>query len=165
MTTAPNALATSALLTAFAPRVALIRHAAPASWGATARQDLARKLRALGTTITELSDARELLGFLRLSEASDWDREHAAENVEAPAMIFALAEVRRERAELLAGMKSVDWKARRQAHKLLDLQGERDLRLGELQALYRQAVICELAALGAPVEALVEAEYLAGVAL
>jgi|GEM_PF-5692888 len=147
MTTShPNALQSSSLATAFGPRVPLARHAAPASWGATARQDLARALRKLDTTITELSDARELLGFDRLSEGSDWDRAHCLENLESPELQAALATVRERRAWLLESLKSsVDWKARRQAHKILGLQGERDLRLGELTALYAQARICELA--------------------
>lgn len=139
-------MTTPAPLTVAVPTVTLVRHAAPSGWTATQRRDLASELRALGTTITELSDARELLGFDRLSEGSDWDREHAVENLESPELQEALAEVRRQRADLLQALaETVDWKARRRAHKLLNIKGETDRRLGELQALYAQARICELA--------------------
>jgi hypothetical protein len=149
-----------ALAATFAPRI--VRRSAPASWGATARGELARQLRKVGVTLTELSDARELLGHARLSEGSDWDREHALENLECPAMIFALAEVHAERATLLASLKAIPTSARRAAHDATGLRGERDLRLPELRALHAAAVLAELGALGAPAEALVEAEYLAG---
>jgi hypothetical protein len=122
------------------PKIA--RHAAPADWTKTHRETLARQLAERGTTIGELSDARELCGHERLSDASPADRAAAVQNLDAPEIQRALVTVRTCRAWLLEQLASCPKKAIADAKVLLDLRTRRgalkatgDLRLGELSAL------------------------------
>jgi hypothetical protein len=141
-------------VTAPIPVVPLQRHAAPSTWTPGQRRDLADRLKRLGTTILDLSDARELLGFPRLSEASPADRAQAHHNLESPELQAALATVRDRRAYLLETLSGRDPKAVRQARSLLDLRRSTpDLRLGELEALLDQTRIVELIAEGESLEA------------
>jgi hypothetical protein len=129
---------------ALIPVVPMTRHAAPASWTASQRAELAERLAKVGTTITELSDARERLGFPRLSESSDWDREHAHENLESPEVQAVLVQIRLEHILLVQAIGARPQAAVRAARKLLGLRAGWNLRLGELEALLNQTRVVEL---------------------
>jgi hypothetical protein len=140
-------LMTTSSPAALIPVVPLTRHAAPADWTRAERTALARKLGKLGVGMTELSDARELLGFPRLSDASREDRAVAVQNLEAPELQRALVRVRTLRAELLEDLKAADRALVRQARELLELdRSPSEMRLGELSALCSQVRILEILA-------------------
>ena len=129
------------------PLVAIERRASCASrWSAAQRGQLAAKLAALGTTITELSDARERLGLERLSDATPAQRAAAHHLLSGARGRAALAAVRAERADLLLGLAQTDRLDVQHARALLNVRGSlAELRLGELRAFYSQAQICRLA--------------------
>jgi hypothetical protein len=116
-----------------APKIA--RHAAPSTWTKAQRAELEKRLAAVGTTITELSDARELMGFPRLSDSSDWDRANCHLNVGSPECQTALAQVRSCRAWLDEQLTKLPAEKVRRARYLLEIDRKRSLRLGELSAL------------------------------
>lgn len=119
-----------------AARPSLVRHAAPADWTRAQRGDLERQLSALGTSITELSDARELMGKPRLSSATPAERAMAAREVETPEVQTALARARACRTWLLEQLSELDSEIVRAARRDLGLRANRALRLGELSALF-----------------------------
>jgi hypothetical protein len=123
------------------PLVALAHHEAPSSWTAGERRELSAELAARGTTITELSDLRELLGLPRLSEVDSWEREEAPEILDTERGQAALARVRHLRALLLEDLEATSGRVVRIARELLDLGPPARLRLGELSALWAQARI------------------------
>jgi hypothetical protein len=122
--------------------VTIAHHAAPDSWTPAQRSTLERQLAPHGVSIRDLSDARELCGFERLSDASPADRAVAVQNLESPEIQTALVTVRTGRAWLLAQLAEVPKPAIAAAKDALDLRtrrgalkGTADLRLGELSAL------------------------------
>jgi hypothetical protein len=123
------------------PIVEIDRHAAPSSWTQGERRDLSAELAARGTTITELSDLRELLGLPRLSEVDAWEREEAPGVLDTERGQAALTRVRHLRALLLEDLEATSGRAVRVARELLDLGPPARLRLGELSALWAQARI------------------------
>jgi hypothetical protein len=122
--------------------IALPQHSAPIEWTPAQRNALEAALQARGCTITLLSDARELLGFDRLSDASPADRASALDNLECPAVQTALVQARTCRAWLVEQLKEVPKRTVQDAKATLGLRtrrgalkGTADLRLGELAAL------------------------------
>lgn len=138
-------VATTALVSV--PLVAFERRASCSGrWPTAQRAALAQRLAALGTTITELSDARERLGLERLSDATPAQRAAAHHLLSGARGRAALAAVRAERADLLLGLAQTDRLDVQHARALLNVRGSlAELRLGELRAFYSQAQICRLA--------------------
>jgi hypothetical protein len=124
--------------------VPLVKHSAPSTWTPVQRAELADRLsKAGGVTITECSDVREAMGHARLSEASDWDREHAHENLESPEFQALLVQLRAEHILLVREIGSRPAKAVREARQLLGLRSGWALRIAELRALLQQTRIVE----------------------
>lgn len=152
-----------------ATRPVLPKHAAPADWSPRQREALARDLAERGTTIGELSDARELCGHPRLSDASSEDRAAAVQNLDAPEIQRALVTVRTCRAWLLEQLAEVPRRTLQDAKVTLGLRTRRgalkataDLRLGELAALVGVATEPGPRVYPAPVPVWTKAELFAG---
>jgi hypothetical protein len=131
---------------ALTPVVTFERHSAPSSWTPARRAELAARLAKVGLTITETSDARERLGFPRLSDASDWDRANCHLHAESPEFQAVLADIRREHLELVGEIGRADRKVAAKARNLLGFRAGWNLRIGELEALARQVRILEILA-------------------
>jgi hypothetical protein len=127
-----------------APVVRLVRHRA-INWPVAERIAMARKLEALGSSITELSDARERLCLCRLSVATREDRASAHQLLTTERGQRALANIRQERAMLLEALGTLPRAVVSEAVLLLRLRGGRaQWRLGELMAVFSQARILEI---------------------
>lgn len=125
--------------------VPFVRHAAPADWPRRDRGDLSADLARVGTDITLLSDARELLGLPRISALTAEQRRTVAKFVRVPRMQAALLEARERRAWYLAALAEVAPATVREAARLLELRkGLPQLRLGELSALFAQVRVIEI---------------------
>jgi hypothetical protein len=118
----------------------------PAAWTPAERGELAARLRVAGTTITEVSDAREFLGLPRLSESDPVERAHVHLVVDSSAYQTAIATVRAARLELVADLERTPAKVRAAARKALGLGETSRLRLGELRALYARVRALEIEA-------------------
>jgi hypothetical protein len=116
------------------------------AWTPRERADLAARLRVACTHITELSDARELLGLPRLSATDPVERAHVHLVVDSRAYQEAIATVRVARNELVADLERAPAKLRAAARKALGLGETSRLRLGELRALYARVRALEIEA-------------------
>lgn len=117
-----------------------------ARWPAAQRAALEARLAALGTGITEISDAREHLGLERLSDATPEQRAAAHYLTMSSKGRAAIKAVRELRALLTEGLASCERLAVARARALLDIRrAPSQLRLGELSALYAQARLIEIA--------------------
>lgn len=117
-----------------------------ARWPAAQRAEVEKRLAALGTTITELSDTRQRLGLERLSDATPAQRAAAHHLLASTKGRAAIAAVRAERASLLEGLDATDRLDVQHARALLNVRGSlSELRLGELRAFYAQANLCRIA--------------------
>jgi hypothetical protein len=132
---------------AIVPIVEMPRHKAIA-WPARERQEMAERLSALGTSINELSDARERLGLERLSSASPRSRAAAHYLLMSSKGQKALADVRAERALLVEALASFHRDTVAEARHMLGLRRQTPscLRLCELRALFCQARLLEIVA-------------------
>jgi hypothetical protein len=126
------------------PVVPMPRHKAIA-WPAVERAAMVRALEPFGVTLTELSDARELVGLPRLSStdpASRWAAPHLLRGRRGQA---ALAAVRAQRALLVELLERHPADTVAHARHLLGLRRATPamLRLCELQALVAQLGLLE----------------------
>lgn len=131
-----------ATASALVPVVPLTRHAAK-GWPVSERAALAKQLQTLGATITELSDARELAGLPRLSEATPETRRYSHHWLRGSIGRGWLAKARELRALYTEALATVEPKLLTQARGLLGLRSS-GLRLGELRALVAQVRTIEL---------------------
>lgn len=137
-------------MTTAAPSTISLPARPPLSWSRASRAATEARLRKLGTTITELSDARELAGRPRLSESTPEQRHYAPLWLLGKAGQGWLAKARELRALLTEALGSCDSDGVREARLLLGLRSAQPARwrLGELQAVYAQARALELVAEG-----------------
>jgi hypothetical protein len=129
------------------PVVEIVRHKATA-WPALDRATMQFQLEALGTSITELSDARELLGLPRLSETAPDARWAAHYLLMSSKGREALKDAVAQRATLTEALSTFSRDTLFNARHLLGIRRatHATLRLGELRALFAQARILEIAA-------------------
>jgi hypothetical protein len=116
------------------------RHRALA-WGGADRIKMSERLAALGCTIVELSDARELAGRPRLSESTAEQRHYAPLWLLGAAGQGYLAKARAERAMYTEALSHYHAETLYNARHALGLRRATPscLRLCELRALYLQA--------------------------
>jgi hypothetical protein len=119
--------------------VAMPRHKAIA-WSVADRAEMSKRLAALGTTIIELSDMRELLGMPRLSEMDPRSRWAAPYLLMSSKGRAALAQARAQRAMYTEALSHYHKDALFNARHALGLRRSTPstLRLCELRALYLQ---------------------------
>ncbi len=129
------------------PVVPMPRHRAVA-WSCADRAATARRLAALGITITEASDARELAGRPRLSESSAEQRHFAPLWFMGTTGRSWLAKARAERAFWAEALAALHPETVAQARRLLGIRraSPSALRLVEMPAIYAQARVLEIAA-------------------
>lgn len=136
-----------ATLKSLIPVVAFERRAScSSSWPSAHRALCAKRLARVGVGLTEASDARELAGMPRLSEASAEARRYGWHWFQGETGKRALARAREERALLLSGLETTDRNDVQHARALLNIRnGVGDMRLPELRALYAQAQLARIA--------------------
>jgi hypothetical protein len=122
------------------PVVELVKHRAQ-DWTRAQRAEMSDRLAAMGTTITELSDARELAGRPRLSSSTATQRHYAPLWLLGEAGQGWLLRARSLRALLTEALASVPREDVATARHLLGLHraAPSAWRLCELQAAYAQA--------------------------
>lgn len=124
------------------PTVTMTKHRAIA-WSPAARAALAARLAPSGVTITELSDAREVLGLERLSSATPAARAAAHYLLMSSRGREALAEVRALRQLYTEALESLPRDVVAHARHRLGLRRATPscLRLPELRAVYAEACL------------------------
>ncbi len=129
------------------PVVPMPRHRAVA-WSCADRAATARRLGAMGITITEASDARELAGRPRLSESSAEQRHYAPHWFLGTTGRSWLAKARAERAFWAEALAALHPETVAQARRLLGIRRSTPscLRLCEMRALFAQCRTLEIMA-------------------